>query len=92
VRALAKGGPSANSGMINVGDELVRVEDQDVHGRPLSELGQFILGVPGTSVLLTFISRSDKTKYEILLVRSKVVSIPPEPFLPLGRIIRYSVC
>ena len=30
--------------MIKVGDELLLVDNTEVHGRPLSELGQFILG------------------------------------------------
>lgn len=44
VRGLAKGGPAEQSNMVNVGDELVQVDDIDVHGRPLSELGQYVLG------------------------------------------------
>lgn len=44
MRGLAKGGPAESSRMIKVGDELLYVDNQPVHGRPLSELGQFILG------------------------------------------------
>ena len=44
VRGLAKGGPAESSRMVNVGDKLLYVDSHQVHGRPLSELGQFILG------------------------------------------------
>jgi hypothetical protein len=44
VRGLARGGPAESSRQINVGDELLYVDNNEVHGRPLSELGQFILG------------------------------------------------
>lgn len=76
VRGLAKTGSAASCNMICVGDELICVDNTQVHGRPLSELGQFILGPPGTTVQLTLRALSDKTRYDIFLTRAKAVSVP----------------
>eukprot|EP00802_Teleaulax_amphioxeia_P018734 Tamp_18940.p1 GENE.Tamp_18940~~Tamp_18940.p1 ORF type:complete len:252 (-),score=10.75 Tamp_18940:535-1182(-) len=88
VRGLAKGGPAESSQMINIGDELLCVDNNEVHGRPLSELGQFILGPPGSTVQLTFVSLSDKSKYDIFLTRAKAGSLASRAALerPTGEV------
>ncbi len=45
VRGLTRGGAAESSGAVAVGDELIEVDQNLVMGRPLSELGQFVLGM-----------------------------------------------
>jgi len=78
VRGLAKGGPAEQSNMVNVGDELVQVDDIDVHGRPLSELGQYVLGSPGSTVNLTLRASPDQPTYQVYLIRGKPAVIPKQ--------------
>ena len=46
VRGLSKGSPADLSGLFSIGDELVEVDGVKAFGRPLSELGQYVLGAP----------------------------------------------
>ena len=44
VRGLSKGSPADQSGLFSIGDELIEVDGVKAFGRPLSELGQYVLG------------------------------------------------
>jgi len=76
VRGLAKGGPAEQSTVVNVGDELLKVDDVEVHGRPLSELGQYVLGSPGSTVHMTLRASPGQPVYDVYLIRGKPAVIP----------------
>jgi hypothetical protein len=45
---------AVSSGLLKKGDVLIKVDDEDVQGRHISELASKLLGHPGTTVKLTF--------------------------------------
>eukprot|EP00961_Rhodomonas_salina_P152325 2050244-Rhodomonas_salina.1 len=42
------GGPAEQTGMIEIGDAVCAVDDVDVYGQPLCELGKHVLGPSGS--------------------------------------------
>mmetsp|Transcript_5337 Transcript_5337/g.11847 ORF Transcript_5337/g.11847 Transcript_5337/m.11847 type:complete len:188 (+) Transcript_5337:54-617(+) len=73
VKSLVPGGPAEQTGMIEVGDALMEVDDMDVYGKALHEVGKYVLGPPGSVVKLRFQSRINRHEYDCMLVRGKGV-------------------
>ena len=63
VKSLVPGGPAEQTGMIEVGDALCAVDDVDVYGQPLCELGKHVLGPSGSVVKLAFEKRKTGDRY-----------------------------
>jgi hypothetical protein len=63
VKSLVPGGPAEQTGLIEVGDALCTVDDVDVYGQPLCELGKHVLGPSGTVVKLAFEKRKTGERY-----------------------------
>ncbi|EKX44529.1 hypothetical protein GUITHDRAFT_109648 [Guillardia theta CCMP2712] len=73
VKSLVPGGPAEQTGIIEIGDALCAVDDKDVYGQPLCELGKHVLGPSGTVVKLSFEKRRTGERYVTHLVRGKGV-------------------
>jgi hypothetical protein len=71
VKTIVKGGSADRSGVLRVGDVVVRVDHEGVEGQPLSTLRSQILGAQGTYVTLGFRRRegSETTYYDVPLMR-----------------------
>jgi hypothetical protein len=54
VANIVPGGSADRSGVIRVNDVIVKVDDEDVQGQPLSTLRNLILGRQGSYVVLAF--------------------------------------
>ncbi|EKX55315.1 hypothetical protein GUITHDRAFT_131545 [Guillardia theta CCMP2712] len=54
VANIVPGGSADRSGVIRVNDVIVKVDDEDVQGQPLSTLRNLILGKQGSYVVLAF--------------------------------------
>lgn len=54
VANIVPGGSADRSGVIRVNDVIVKVDDEDVQGQPLSALRNLILGRQGSYVVLAF--------------------------------------
>ena len=63
VKSLVPGGPAEQTGAIEVGDALCAVDDIDVYGQPLCELGKHVLGPSGSVVKLAFEKRRTGERY-----------------------------
>mmetsp|Transcript_103669 Transcript_103669/g.167173 ORF Transcript_103669/g.167173 Transcript_103669/m.167173 type:complete len:184 (+) Transcript_103669:190-741(+) len=73
VKSLVPGGPAEQTGIIQVGDALCSVDDVDVYGQPLCELGKHVLGPSGSVVKLSFEKKKSGERYVTHLVRGKGV-------------------
>jgi C-terminal processing protease CtpA/Prc len=73
VKSLVPGGPAEQTGIIEIGDALCAVDDVDVYGQPLCELGKHVLGPSGSVVKLSFEKRKSGERYVTHLVRGKGV-------------------
>ena len=62
---------TSRSGVIRVNDVIVKVDDEDVQGQPLSTLRNLILGKQGTYVVLAFrrMTGTELYYYDVELVR-----------------------
>uniref|UniRef100_A0A7S4P6I8 PDZ domain-containing protein n=1 Tax=Guillardia theta TaxID=55529 RepID=A0A7S4P6I8_GUITH len=71
VKTIVKGGSADRSGVIRMGDVVVRVDHDNVEGQPLAILRTGILGTQGTYVTLGFRRRegADITYYDVPLMR-----------------------
>jgi len=69
---IVRGGAAEQCGEIQLGDALCAVDDVPVYGRPLCELGKYVLGTSGTVVKLTF-ERGSGHVYNVQLVRGRGV-------------------
>eukprot|EP00290_Baffinella_frigidus_P008411 CAMPEP_0180137808 /NCGR_PEP_ID=MMETSP0986-20121125/12469_1 /TAXON_ID=697907 /ORGANISM="non described non described, Strain CCMP2293" /LENGTH=410 /DNA_ID=CAMNT_0022079413 /DNA_START=56 /DNA_END=1288 /DNA_ORIENTATION=+ len=71
VKTIVKGGSADRSGVLRVGDVVVRVDHDDVEGQPLSTLRSRILGNQGSYVTLGFRRRegAETTYYDVPLMR-----------------------
>ena len=71
VKTIVKGGAADRSGVLRVGDVVVRVDHDNVEGQPLSTLRSRILGGQGTYVTLGFRRREgmEVTYYDVPLMR-----------------------
>ena len=71
IKTIVKGGSADRSGVLRVGDVVVRVEHENVEGQPLSILRTRILGAQGSIVNLGFRRREgpDATIFDVPLVR-----------------------
>lgn len=54
VANIVERGSADRSGVIRVNDVIVKIDDEDVQGQPLSTLRNLILGKQGTYVVLAF--------------------------------------
>ena len=54
VANIVERGSADRSGVIRVNDVIVKIDDEDVQGQPLSTLRNLILGKQGTYVTLAF--------------------------------------
>mmetsp|Transcript_12800 Transcript_12800/g.20127 ORF Transcript_12800/g.20127 Transcript_12800/m.20127 type:complete len:195 (+) Transcript_12800:45-629(+) len=73
VKSLVPGGPAEQTGIIEIGDALCEVDDVDVYGQPLCELGKHVLGPSGSVVKLGFEKCRTGERYVTHLVRGKGV-------------------
>jgi len=71
VKTIVKGGSADRSGVLRVGDVVVRVDHDNVEGQPLSTLRSRILGSQGSYVTLGFRRRegTETTYYDVPLMR-----------------------
>ena len=71
VKTIVKGGSADRSGILRVGDVVVRVEHENVEGQPLSTLRTRILGQQGSFVTLGFRRRDgmETTFFDVPLMR-----------------------
>jgi hypothetical protein len=71
VKTIVKGGSADRSGVIRVGDVVVRIDHENVEGQPLSTLRTRILGAQGSYVTLGFRRREglETTFYDVPLMR-----------------------
>eukprot|EP00288_Rhodomonas_lens_P012814 CAMPEP_0177702698 /NCGR_PEP_ID=MMETSP0484_2-20121128/7269_1 /TAXON_ID=354590 /ORGANISM="Rhodomonas lens, Strain RHODO" /LENGTH=174 /DNA_ID=CAMNT_0019213987 /DNA_START=1 /DNA_END=522 /DNA_ORIENTATION=- len=70
-KSLVPGGPAEQTGMIEIGDAVCAVDDVDVYGQPLCELGKHVLGPSGSVVKLSFEKCKTGERYVTHLVRGK---------------------
>jgi hypothetical protein len=71
VANIVENGSAARSGVIRVNDVIVKVDDEDVQGQPLSTLRNLILGKQGTYVVLAFrrMTGTELYYFDVELVR-----------------------
>ena len=71
VANIVENGSADRSGVIRVNDVIVKVDDEDVQGQPLSTLRNLILGKQGTYVVLAFrrMTGTELYYYDVELVR-----------------------
>jgi hypothetical protein len=71
VANIVENGSADRSGVIRVNDVIVKVDDEDVQGQPLSTLRNLILGKQGTYVVLAFrrMTGSELYYFDVELVR-----------------------
>jgi chromosome segregation ATPase len=71
VANIVPGGSADRSGVIRVNDVIVKVDDQDVQGQPLSTLRNLILGKQGSYVVLAFrrMTGSELYYFDVELLR-----------------------
>lgn len=62
VLSFVPGGPAQRSGQIVPGDVIASVDDDNVYGKPLSELAKYLLGPKGSQVVLGFQRSDDPSK------------------------------
>lgn len=77
VSALLPGGAASQSGQISVSDVVIKVDGRETYGWQLPRLADHVLGPPGSTVSLTFVSetsRSFDTKDVTLTRRAPVVT------------------
>lgn len=83
IDAVPAGGPAADSGRIEVGDELLAVDGVKIGGRDMAFAASRITGAPGTSVKLSLLRRSFTRGSNAERRRQFVVSVtrkaPPSP-------------
>lgn len=72
VKSLVPGGPAEQTGIIEIGDALCAVDDVDVYGQPLCELGKHVLGPSGSVVKLAFEKRKTGERYVRTSLRALV--------------------
>eukprot|EP00960_Hanusia_phi_P054747 762760-Hanusia_phi.AAC.16 len=74
VASIVENGSADRSGVIKVNDVIVKVDDEDVQGQPLSTLRNLILGRQGTYVVLAFrrMTGTELYYYDVELVREQV--------------------
>mmetsp|Transcript_9121 Transcript_9121/g.17709 ORF Transcript_9121/g.17709 Transcript_9121/m.17709 type:complete len:400 (-) Transcript_9121:47-1246(-) len=71
VANIVPGGSADRSGVIRVNDVIVKVDDEDVQGQPLSTLRTLILGKQGSYVVLAFrrVTGTELYYFDVELVR-----------------------
>ena len=71
VANIVPGGSADRSGVIRVNDVIVKVDDEDVQGQPLSTLRNLILGRQGSYVVLAFrrMTGSELYYFDVELLR-----------------------
>ena len=71
VANIVPGGSADRSGVIRVNDVIVKVDDEDVQGQPLSTLRNLILGKQGSYVVLAFrrMTGTELYYFDVELVR-----------------------
>jgi len=71
VANIVQGGSADRSGVIRVNDVIVKVDDEDVQGQPLSTLRNLILGKQGSYVVLAFrrMTGTELYYFDVELVR-----------------------
>ncbi|KAJ1485902.1 hypothetical protein T484DRAFT_1791910 [Baffinella frigidus] len=82
VASLAIDGPAGKSGQVEAGDVLVSIDDVDVRGKSAEGLAQFILGPPGSKVVLGFVRNAPPARYVQLTRGSN--PLPPNHALVPG--------
>ena len=68
---IQQGGAASRTRIFLEHDELVSVDDEDVHKRPLSEVSRLILGPAGTMVSLTVFRRATGQTFRADVVRAE---------------------
>jgi len=71
VASIVQGGSADRSGVIRINDVIVKVDDEDVQGQPLSNLRNLILGKQGSYVVLAFrrVTGTELYYFDVELVR-----------------------
>ena len=98
IDAVPAGGPAADSGKIEAGDELLAVDGVKIGGRDMAFVASRITGPPGTCVKLSLLRRSftrgsnaERRRHFVVSVTRKAPPSPlkdvrsPVPALPLGQ-------
>jgi len=70
VKQVYKDGPADESGKVNVGDTLIRVNEDDVTGQSLQQLRRVVPGPLNSKVNLTFSRDNGAQMYDVELTRS----------------------
>jgi carboxyl-terminal processing protease len=86
ITATFEGSPAARAGL-RFGDRIAKVDGEDMHGRPSSDVRDKIRGPKGSSVKMTIERASDGRTDLVTLVRNMV----PQPSVPDAYIIRDGV-
>jgi len=82
VANIVPGGSADRSGVIRVNDVIVKVDDEDVQGQPLSTLRNLILGRQGSYVVLAF---RRMTGTELYYFDAEILRGSPEYFESLKK-------
>ncbi|EKX35389.1 hypothetical protein GUITHDRAFT_155501 [Guillardia theta CCMP2712] len=69
VKSLLKGSPAQLCNKISIGDRIIAVNGESVHGRSLAELAEKLLGPTGSVVECTFKSVKSNEIFSVTLVR-----------------------
>uniref|UniRef100_A0A7S4K8L0 Vacuolar protein 8 n=1 Tax=Guillardia theta TaxID=55529 RepID=A0A7S4K8L0_GUITH len=71
VNHLIRGGSAERSGKIIPGDVITAIDGKNVEGKSVGELRNYIVGIEGSSVNLSFLRESDgsSNSFDVMLVR-----------------------